>query len=598
MLTHCVALLRACILLFALGASSLVAAAAFTTGNLAVYRVGDGTATLVNTGNAVFIDEYTPTGTLVQSIALPTTVSGAQRQLIASGTATSEGLMSRSADGQCLWLTGYARDVGVTGSISATTAAAVPRVVGRVASNGTADTTTALTDYASTNNPRSAAAADCNNVWISGGTGGIGYVALGAATMGTSISSTVTPTPVNLRQLGVAGSQLYVSTGSGTAVRIGTVGTGLPTNTGNTIANLPGFATSGEPYAFFFADLSASVPGVDTLYVASDDAGALTKYSLVSGSWVSNGAVGVNADDYRGITGVVTGTSVTLYATRLSTQLVSLTDTSGYNGSFAGTPTLLASSGTNKAFRGVALAPEGAPAPPSVTLSLSTANASEAAQTVVTVTATASSAVATAQTVTVAVSGTNITAGDYILSSTTITIPAFGTVGTATVSIVDDADIEGLETATIAISNPSAGITLGSTTSISVSITDNDTANTAPVISAIPPLAVVMTLADNPTTSFTVSDGESAPGSLIVTVLGSSNPSVAPVANVTLSNVTGTVTAAVTPLAVGYADITVQVSDGVLSSTGILRLPPALRRCCRVRRAICSAPVTRQPPLP
>ena len=572
MLTHHVAQLRACILLFALGASSVAAAAPFTTGNVAVYRVGDGTATLANTGSAVFIDEYTPTGTWVQSIVLPTTVSGAQRQLIASGTATSEGLMTRSANGQCLWLTGYGRDLGVTGSISATTSASVPRVVGRVAANGFVDTTTALTDYASANNPRSAAGADCNNAWVAGGAGGMGYVALGASTMGASISSTVTPNPVNLRQLGVAGGQLYVSTGSGTAVRVGTVGTGLPTAPTNTITNLPGFATSGEPYAFFFADLSATVPGVDTLYVASDDAGALTKYSLVSGSWVSNGVVGANADDYRGLTGIVTGTSVTLYATRLGTQLVSLTDTSGYNGAFTGIPTLLASSGTNKAFRGVALVPEGPPALPTVTLSLSTTSASEQAQTAITVTATASSAVVSAQTVTVAVGGTSITAGDYTLSSTTITIPAGGTFGTATFTVIDDVAVEGLETATIAISNPSTGITLGATTSINVSITDNDSANTAPVISAIPPLAVVMTLADNPTTTFTVSDGESAAASLTVTALSSSNPGVVPVANVTLSNVSGTVTAVVVPLAVGYADITVQVSDGVLSSTGLLRV--------------------------
>ena len=338
------------------------------------------------------------------------------------------------------------------------------------------------------------------------------YATLGATTA-TALSTTVT----NLRQTNLFGGQLYVSTGSGTAVRIGTVGTGAPTTSGQTITNLPGIpvSTGTSPYGFFFADLSPAVAGLDTLYVAYDDASALVKYSLVAGTWVSNGSIGVAADAYRGLTGVVASGNVTLYAVRKGGsgatgggELVSLVDASGYNGSFAGTPTLLASSGTNKAFRGVALVPDGAPALPTVTLSLSTTTATEQAQTAITVTATASNVVASAQTVTVAVSGTNITAGDYTLSSTTITIPAGSTVGTATVTIVDDADVEGLETATIAISNPSAGITLGSTTSINVSITDNDTANTAPVISAIPPLAVVMLLADNPTTRFTVSDGE------------------------------------------------------------------------------------------
>src|SRR5262245_43719495 len=102
-----------------------VSAAPFTPGNLVVYRVGDGAGTLVNTGNAVFLDEYTTAGALVQSIALPTTVTGSQRQLIASGIATSEGLMTRSADGQCLLLTGYGRDLGGAGSLASTAGAAV-----------------------------------------------------------------------------------------------------------------------------------------------------------------------------------------------------------------------------------------------------------------------------------------------------------------------------------------------------------------------------------------------------------------------------------------------------------------------------------------
>src|SRR5262249_23669541 len=149
-------------------------------------------------------------------------------------------------------------------------------------------------------------------------------------------------------------------------VRIGTVGSGLPTTSGQTITNLPGFPTGGSPYAFFFADLSDAVPGIDTLYVASDDAAAPTKYSLVRGNWTSNGAVGASTDAYRGLTATVSGTTVTLFATRKggsgSTgggELVTLIDASGYNGAFSGTPTLLVMAGANTSFRGVALAPTG-----------------------------------------------------------------------------------------------------------------------------------------------------------------------------------------------------------------------------------------------
>src|SRR6185503_5397964 len=98
-----------------------------------------------------------------------------------------------------------------------------------------------------------------------------------------------------LRATNIFNNQLYVSSSSST-IRVATVGTGLPTTSGQTITNLPGFPTTGSPYAYFFADLTAAVTGVDTLYVASDDAAALTKYSLVGGSWVTHGTVGVSGD--------------------------------------------------------------------------------------------------------------------------------------------------------------------------------------------------------------------------------------------------------------------------------------------------------------
>jgi len=43
----------------------LAAAAAFTPGNLVVYQVGDGSAVLSSAGTAIFVNEYTPAGSLV-----------------------------------------------------------------------------------------------------------------------------------------------------------------------------------------------------------------------------------------------------------------------------------------------------------------------------------------------------------------------------------------------------------------------------------------------------------------------------------------------------------------------------------------------------
>jgi hypothetical protein len=79
--------------------------------------VGDGTGSLVDTGNPVFVDEYTTSGTLVRTIALPTTTNGANHRLVGSGTAMSDGLLSRSVDGHYLVLTGYDAAIAVSGKV-------------------------------------------------------------------------------------------------------------------------------------------------------------------------------------------------------------------------------------------------------------------------------------------------------------------------------------------------------------------------------------------------------------------------------------------------------------------------------------------------
>jgi hypothetical protein len=316
-----------------------------------IYRVGDGVGTLANTGNPVFVDEFAADGTLVGSIAMPTVSNGANRPLVSSGTATAEGFITRSTDGRYLVLTGYGTTIPAASNIVASAAATTPRVIGRVDALGNIDTSTALSDGADGSNPRSAASVDGSSFWFAGAAGGARFATFGGTTS-TQLSTTVT----NLRQIAIFGSQLYVSDSSGSAVRLGTVGTGLPTTAGQTITNIPGFAVSGSPYGFSFADLDPSTPGLDTLYVA-DDAAGITKYSLVGGSWTSNGTVGTATDLYRGLTAIVNGTTVTVYATRTASQLVAITDTSGYNGAFAASPSVLATAPTNAAFRGVALAP-------------------------------------------------------------------------------------------------------------------------------------------------------------------------------------------------------------------------------------------------
>src|SRR5207248_2085319 len=146
---------------------------------------------------------------------------------------------------------------------------------------------------------------------------------------------------------------------------VATVGNGLPiSGNGQVITRLPGLTDANSPssYSFFFTQLNPTSTGEDTLYVA-DSATGITKFSLLNGTWTSNGTVGSAADQYRGLTARVSGTTVSLYATRVSfntgaSQVVSLVDSSGFNQPFNASPSQVALALTNESFRGVALAPE------------------------------------------------------------------------------------------------------------------------------------------------------------------------------------------------------------------------------------------------
>ena len=458
--------------------------AAFNPGNLVVYRIGDGTGSLLNTGNAVFIDEYTVSGTLVQSIALPTVASGNNYQLIASGTATSEGLLTLSADGHYLMLTGYARDIGGTGSISGTAAAVVPRVVGRIDGNGAIDTSTALTDAADSNNIRGATSTNGIDIWVSGGAGGVRYTQFdgdAATDLSTQISTTLT----NVREIEVFGGQLYASTQSGSAVRIGTVGTGTPTASGQTIANLPGLPTTTAPNGFFLADLSSAVAGIDTLYLADETAGLIRKYSLVGGNWTATGTITDAA--VRGLTGSVSGGNVSLFGTTGDGDadgggaLTAFSDTAGYNGTVSGSATVIATAGLNQAFRGVAFAPMAV-----ASIAINDASVSEGAggTTTLTFTVTRSGDTSGAVTFDIATADGSATSGsDYVAKSLTAqTIPAGATTYTFTVTVNGDTTAEPNETVLVNLTNV-VGATVSDGQGSGTILNDDAADVTAPTLS-------------------------------------------------------------------------------------------------------------------
>ncbi|MFN7769490.1 MAG: DUF11 domain-containing protein, partial [Planctomycetaceae bacterium] len=581
--------------------------AAFGAGNVVVYRVGTGSGNLVNTGNAVFLDEYSPSGTLIQSLGLPTTDpdgAGPQRALVSSGVATSEGGLSRSADGRYLVVPGYA-GLSTSGSLANTSPSTVNRVVGRVDSSGAIDTSTYFTDGGS-NNIRSVASIDGTALWV--GTAGGGVRSLAFANAGTS---TAISTLTNVRMVQISGNQLYASSQSGSS-RVGTVGSGLPTTGGQSFTNLPGFPTdaSSSPYGFYLADLSASVPGEDTLYVSDDSAFALRKYSLVGGSWTLNGTIGTSTDQYRGLTGVAAGSTVTLYATRKggsgSTgggELVRLDDSSGYNAGFSGTPTLLATAAGNTAFRGVALAPLSGVSAPDLSLSLtapstatsgvsfdyslSLANQGTVAASGVTATVPlpwgltfqsvtgaggfTGSFDATSRVVTFA--GGTLNAGDSATLTISVTPTAAGNYTVAAGSALVDPTNSVAESNEANNGNGSAVVvTVSNPTPNSPPTIVADTVNTTRflAVTAAGPATVAGVLGD-PTDpartlgiTFIVGDAETSAGSLSV-MAASSNLAVVPAANLVWSGSGASRTLKIQPAAVGYSTLTVTVSDGLAS---------------------------------
>ena len=121
------------------------AVSGFSTGDLVVYRVGDGSAALGTSATATFIDEYT-TATGQSSpvsgatVALSTPSSG--NPLTASGSASSQGYITDSGDGEALLVPGYDAATG-TASITGTTSA-VPREVDELSPTGATTSQTTI----------------------------------------------------------------------------------------------------------------------------------------------------------------------------------------------------------------------------------------------------------------------------------------------------------------------------------------------------------------------------------------------------------------------------------------------------------------------
>ncbi len=350
-----------------------------------VTRIGTGAAwSGLYTAASVFVERRGIDGTALGSVSLPTSASGTNNPLTLTASAISEGALARSVDGRFLTLAGYAAAPGV----ATVYAAPVNRVVAKINAATMVDTSTLVSpQYAfSGQNVRGAASQDGSEFWVSGlgggSTGGIVYVPLGnpAATPPSVLTMN------QFRAVGIFGGMLFGDgESSGTAVtppEVFEIGTGLPTSGSPALNELPGLPVAGgaSPWQFAFFDLSASVPGLDTLYIANDKAVAAGTTTYPNGiqKWVSNGSTWsyygtMNAlttaptpSGFRGLGGIAQGQTVTLMATTVDTgstfnRLAVFVDpnafVSNYTTATPPTGTVVVTAPANELYRGVAYWP-------------------------------------------------------------------------------------------------------------------------------------------------------------------------------------------------------------------------------------------------
>src|SRR4051794_10812934 len=342
--------------------SSDADASRFTIDNLVVYRVGTPGGTLTNAAAPVSLVEYTAAGAPVgNTISLPTTPVDGNAALTASGWSRSEGLISRSADGKYLAVTGYdaaPNTLGTGGkSLTATAPASTARVVGIVDANGIADTSTSLTAAGTPSIIRSAVT-DGDRIWATGGNGGILTTTLGSGTV-SSVAGTASS---NFNSLTAQGDQLFASGIVNNDLT--KVGTGYPSGSGAALTDVPGLPAYLLAYGYALFDLTAdnwAGTTYDTLYVAdaSNRAGTLDKYRYNGTTWALT-----SSKDVAGISGLVASINsgnVSVAVTTPTTLIGVLDAGAAAGGNTLGTPATLATAPGGTEFRGVALAPTGTP---------------------------------------------------------------------------------------------------------------------------------------------------------------------------------------------------------------------------------------------
>lgn len=530
-------------LLMAVGMPSTWAAS-FSPGNVVVYRYNGGVT--AGSAGSVSLLELKPDGSLVQT--LPLASSGPEA--LTSSDTRSEGLLNRSADGKCLAVPGYG---AAAGTAAVATAAGVAR---RVVLLGPAGTQVGGVTFASSgagafqgDSIRGAVSSDCSQVWASGAgsstTRGLWYAPSGGAT-----TTNVQLSNVNAQGIQIAAGQLYTAfAGGGTLSKIGN---GLPTAAPVTATPLPGMP-SNNIRGVALLKLGSGASAVDTAYVANNGAStpAIEKYSYDGTAWVAKGRLPLVGA--HGLLALDTGAGqVALFAAGSDGYVYRVFDRSGPTGVLTGSLTSIAAVNSAQSpperLFGIALTPEAslpasAPNAPTNPTTAPTANGFIAQWQ-----APAAGAPVAWYVLELSSDSFATVAAEYVVSagSSTLSQPVTG-LASGTYSF---------RVRAVNSRGGSANLTYGGTISLQ-----------PPAIAGLPNQMALSGVIGDATDSaatrgltFQVSDAQDAAASLTVDA-ASSNTAVVPLSGLQMSRSGDAVTLRILPGDVGYADITVNVTN-------------------------------------
>jgi Secretion system C-terminal sorting domain len=348
--------------------AAFAAQAQFTANNLAVLRITSGSA-IGNTGlgYATSIVEFKTDGT--QTATTVNLSGGTPNFVVEERSVAHEGQLNLSGDRNYLTAVGYNSAVG-TGQATMRTG---EKRVARVDASGTVDLSTSIPSAQAFSgvSMRSALSPDGTTYYVQSGT--VNASAHGVRTIphGSSTSSAWTPgTGSGYRSINLFGGTVYSTQGASPVINSHD-GTG--TATAMTIAAYAALpAVSPEYTQMVFLD-SNNDGAYDLLYVADRNSG-LRKFHGSGTSWtpVGNNALGYSngaGGGYLALTGRMEGGKPVLYAVKIiastSSYIFKVVDNSLQTEDWTApavpgrnaTITLLASTGANEQYKGIAFTP-------------------------------------------------------------------------------------------------------------------------------------------------------------------------------------------------------------------------------------------------